>query len=165
MINITENKIKNFFYSSNKLSTSSINNYNSFISNINSNSNSGSSSPDPSMLNRYPVGSGPSATSSSSSSSSSSMPPIYSNSFSHQFSNNGIPAASSNGAYAPHTVINTRSNSFAIGNANFGANSNVQLKVQFEKLAFFQFLHELYSPSKLQSRNLEKKNKKLLIFF
>lgn len=110
------------------------------MSAINSNSNSGSSSPDPNLINRYQMGSNSTA-----------MPPIYSTSF-NQFPNNH--SISSNGVSYPHNVVNTRSNVFGIGsnnNTNFSNSQN--FKVQFEKLAFFQYLHELYSATKMTIMN------------
>lgn len=134
-------KIKEIYNS--KLSTSSINSYSSLISAINSNSNSGSSSPDPSMLNRYQA-----APNNNNTASSNVPPSIYSNNF-NQFPNNN-QMASHNGTY-PHSIVTRSSNVFnSSNNTNF---TNQTTKVQFEKLAFFQFLHELYPAAKITGVN------------
>jgi hypothetical protein len=75
----------------------------------------------------------------------------YSNSnFNHQYSGNvpGAYGSMHSGSVHPSSTQNTRS-----GIGSLYQNSLAQIRVQFEKLAFYEFLHELHVPLKLQPSN------------
>ena len=146
------------------MATTSLSSYSSLISAVNSNSNSGSSSPDPNMLNggRYQ------ATSSAMPSSSLLNPGFTgSNSSSYQAYPGSLhdifkitfifveltdkkligilnmPIQTGFNSMQPPASMTTRSSS-----THYPGSSNT-IRVQFERLAFYDHLHELLAPTKM----------------
>jgi len=126
----------------NKVATTSLSSYSSLISAVNSNSNSGSSSPDPNMLNggRYQATSSAMPSSSllnsgftgSNSSSYQAYPGIL-----------NMPIQTGFNSMQPPASMTTRSSS-----THYPGSSNT-IRVQFERLAFYDHLHELLAPTKM----------------